>query len=313
MEDPAISVPSSIWTSLNSYFTSTVFFILLNLMIATIVFTSNLSNNTNNHQQDDQQQEKQDSNDQQNPPQIVRSPSILNRIKSFNFNTLKPQPGSDPETYYQENPIEVAATQYVFNQPLHYQHFDLDPVNPGQETETGVTQFDYNTIDSSQETEAVMTHFEFEPAHQETEVTHFDFDPTHEEIGSDTGFEDADAFESLDEVYRKMKGGGGGYHDRTKSAGEIPAKVPANPAAGKMKKSASLKVGFSNVESERIVEARRPATVRERKKTVVTAADHDDVEVDAKADDFINKFKNDLKLQRMESIYRTKVEKNVRD
>lgn len=44
---------------------------------------------------------------------------------------------------------------------------------------------------------------------------------------------------------------------------------------------------------------RRPATMRERVKA-------DDVEVDAKCDDFINRFKQQLKLQRMDSILRYK-------
>lgn len=136
-------------------------------------------------------------------------------------------------------------------------------------------------------------------------MTHFDFDSAREEIQSDTGFEDAheeehtdtDELQSLDEVYSKLKSG----HDRTKSDGDIPS----NPPPAKMKKSASLKVGFAHIEEEEVVEARRPVTVRERK-SAARVVEEDDVEVDSKADDFINKFKNDLKLQRIESIIRTK-------
>nr|XP_043612422.1 pathogen-associated molecular patterns-induced protein A70-like [Erigeron canadensis] len=107
-------------------------------------------------------------------------------------------------------------------------------------------------------------------------MTHFDFDPTHEVNRQDSDFEEeTDEFESLDDVYSKLKSGGG-HVDRSKSDGDFAAKV----------------------------EARRPATSRKAAAAAMDEEDvhGDDVEVDAKADDFINKFKNDLKLQRIESI-----------
>ncbi|CAN0882035.1 Pathogen-associated molecular patterns-induced protein A70 [Linum grandiflorum] len=84
--------------------------------------------------------------------------------------------------------------------------------------------------------------------------------------------------------------------------GEIPKKLPK-----KMKKSASTKSAFGHFEEEKIVEARRPATVREQKSNKLIKEDEDeDEEEDAKADDFINKFKQQLKLQRLDSIIRYK-------
>ncbi|KAI3804664.1 hypothetical protein L1987_26375 [Smallanthus sonchifolius] len=298
MEDAATTVPPSLWASLNSWFTSTVFFILLNLMIATIVFTSNLPNNN-------QPQQQQEDEQKPNQPQIARSPSILHRLKSFNFNPQKSQPESSPDTHYHQLPsLEVAATQYVFNPPLQYQHFDFDSTNSDQfdAAEDSDSAFDFDPTGLEMITD---TGFDFDPTRLEiSRETRFDFDPTRKETRADTGFdfdtaeeEHADEFQSLDEVYSKLKTGG---HDRTKSDGSIPSKPPAKL---KMKKSASLKVGFSHLEEEEIVEARRPATVRENK-SAVRVADDDDVEVDSRADDFINKFKNDLKLQKIESIIR---------
>ncbi|KAF9623329.1 hypothetical protein IFM89_000818, partial [Coptis chinensis] len=52
------------------------------------------------------------------------------------------------------------------------------------------------------------------------------------------------------------------------------------------------------------IQVTRPAIVREGKSTLQSF--RDDEEVDAKADDFINKFKNQLKLQRLDSILRYK-------
>ncbi|KAJ6994694.1 hypothetical protein NC653_017484 [Populus alba x Populus x berolinensis] len=69
-----------------------------------------------------------------------------------------------------------------------------------------------------------------------------------------------------------------------------------------MRKSASAKSAFSHFEEDDIVESRRPATVKEGKTTTEVG----DTEVDAKADDFIYKFKQQLKLQRVDSIIRYK-------
>ncbi|KAK7265376.1 hypothetical protein RJT34_32995 [Clitoria ternatea] len=68
-----------------------------------------------------------------------------------------------------------------------------------------------------------------------------------------------------------------------------------------MRKSASEKAGSGKKEKgdEEAVEKRRPATMR-----VETTSFREDEEVDAKADDFIKKFKKQLRLQRMDSIIR---------
>ncbi|KAK1430851.1 hypothetical protein QVD17_13906 [Tagetes erecta] len=294
MEDPATSVSPSLWSSLNSWFTSTVFFILLNLMIATIVFTSNLPTTTNQQQQHEQDDEHQHQQQKKNLHQISRSPSILHRIKSFNFYPQKSQHESSPDTeYHQQHPLELAASQYVFNQPLQYQHFDLDPTVSDHQTEsraqhvTSDYDFDQNTS------------FNFDlSVEQNNDDTKLGFDTPHEQDDEHQCEQRDDQFESLDEVYSRLKRAG---HDRTKSDGSIGQKPPA-----KMKKSASLKVGFAHLEEEvETVEARRPATVKEKKRAEKAEKD-DDVEVDSRADDFINKFKNDLKLQRIESIMRTK-------
>lgn len=109
----------------------------------------------------------------------------------------------------------------------------------------------------------------------------------------------------MDEIYSKLQQGQEGPFARTHSdtkpaSGEVPVKLPK-----KMKKSASSKSAFSHFKEEDIVETRRPATVREGRSAAASAAVDDD-EVDAKADDFINKFKQQLKLQRLDSIMRYK-------
>lgn len=87
--------------------------------------------------------------------------------------------------------------------------------------------------------------------------------------------------------------------DTNPTLGEIPTKLPK-----KMKKSASVKSAFSHFEEEDIIEAQRPATMKEGKPRMNQTLDEE--EVDAKADDFINRFKQQLQLQRLDSIARYK-------
>ncbi|KAJ6743441.1 hypothetical protein OIU85_017398 [Salix viminalis] len=105
--------------------------------------------------------------------------------------------------------------------------------------------------------------------------------------------------QTLEEIYSKLQGGklSKTTSDTKPSSGEVPKKLPK-----KMRKSASAKSCFSHFEEEDIVESRRPATVREGKPSNEVG----DTEVDAKADDFINKFKQQLKLQRTDSFIRYK-------
>ncbi|KAL4627642.1 hypothetical protein ACB092_05G179800 [Castanea dentata] len=87
--------------------------------------------------------------------------------------------------------------------------------------------------------------------------------------------------QSPDEIYSQLKGA-----DVSRSKSDTkPAsvEVPTKLLARKMKNSASDDIN--------VVEARSPATLREGKVSVT-----EDEEVDAKADDFINKFKQQLKL-----------------
>lgn len=88
---------------------------------------------------------------------------------------------------------------------------------------------------------------------------------------------------------------------RTKSATcvETPVKIPTRT----MMKSASERMAVAVAEEEEEadqVDRRRPATTREK------ASFGEDEAVNEKADDFINKFRQQLKLQRLDSIIRYK-------
>jgi hypothetical protein len=95
----------------------------------------------------------------------------------------------------------------------------------------------------------------------------------------------------------------------------LPARLPA-----RLRKSASDKSAFAHFvaeeEAAEQVEARRPATTRDGRRSLVVAepeepvseeeADGGAAEVDARADDFINKFRHQLKLQRIDSFMRNR-------
>lgn len=118
----------------------------------------------------------------------------------------------------------------------------------------------------------------------------------------DQGSHEGEEPKSLDEIYGQIQGRRFG---RTKSDQEPASGEPPARLSRKMKKSASAKSAFGHFEEADIVESRRPATVREGK-AKPAAGDGDDEGVDAKADDFINRFKKQLQLQRLESIMRYK-------
>lgn len=282
MFEESVSNPSSIWASMNSWFTPTVLFVLLNLMIGTILFSSNLSTTPQEQTQETKQEKQEESTtttqtpqNDQNTPTLQKSPSVLQRLKSINFKSFTEGLDSDTteqhlnqelqsaietQTHYlfDDHETMTAQAQYVFEEA----HQESSPLTPPQESQPQIQQ---PRQEESQELQDVVP-------------------------------------QSLDEVYSHFAKLTDSHFSRTTSdtkpaSGEVPAKLPA-----KMKKSASMKSPFAHFEETDIVEARRPETVRERGAKVTDV----DEEVDAKADDFINKFKQQLKLQRIDSIMRYK-------
>ncbi|KAL6212291.1 hypothetical protein ACLB2K_017512 [Fragaria x ananassa] len=294
-EDSVVSALPSIWASMNSWLTPTVLFLLLNLMIGTIAIASSLG--TQKHHDQDPH------NQHQHHQGLVRSASVLQRFKSINFYSYRSQ---EPTTNYEKAPDsdthEVEELKLVRSpsilqrlQSIKFQfHFPREPspqqtrdlVLPEPETEAHYASYDHSAEDESSE-------------HEEAEAEEMELD----EVDQFETQEDEAEDQTLDEIYRQLQLQE--HHvsrttsDTMPASGEVPAKLPK-----KMKKSASAKSAFGHFAAEDIVESRRPATVREKK---ATKADHeDDEEVDAKADDFINRFKQQLKLQRIDSIIRYK-------
>ncbi|KAL6216793.1 hypothetical protein ACLB2K_010011 [Fragaria x ananassa] len=300
-EDSVVSALPSIWASMNSWLTPTVLFVLLNLMIGTIAIASSLG--TQKHHDQDPH------NQHQHHQGLVRSASVLQRFKSINFYSYRSQ---EPTTNYEKAPDsdthEVEELKLVRSpsilqrlQSIKFQfHFPREPIPqqprdsvlPEPETEAHYASYDHSPEDESSE------HEEDESSeHEEAEAEEMELNE--DQFGTQ---EDEAEDQTLDEIYRQLQQE---HHvsrttsDTMPASGEVPAKLPK-----KMKKSASAKSAFGHFAAQEIVESRRPATVRDKK---AKKADHeDDEEVDAKADDFINRFKQQLKLQRIDSIIRYK-------
>ncbi|GMI97936.1 hypothetical protein like AT2G26110 [Hibiscus trionum] len=283
LEEPISTVPCSIWTSILSWFTPTVFFVFLNLTIGTIYFTSTLSSNNNGS---DGQAHEQDNEPN---PKLVRSPSVLQRLKSINLYAYRSQ---EPVVSYEKTP-DLSDFQFSFQHQISPQQQQLD-----------------RSPSLLQRVKSINLKSYFSP--EKTHESYSHYEPPAEELSElDAKAAESDATQgegkTLDEIYSQLKGEN--HHvSRTKSdtkpaSGEVPTKLPR-----KMKKSASVKSAFRHFEEGDIVEARRPATVREGKykATAEDEEDEEDDEVDARADDFINKFKQQLKLQKLDSIIRYK-------
>uniref|UniRef100_A0A7N0V572 DUF4408 domain-containing protein n=1 Tax=Kalanchoe fedtschenkoi TaxID=63787 RepID=A0A7N0V572_KALFE len=207
---------------------------------------------------------------QQQPQLLNRAPSVLQRLKSINFYQYA--------SYYRSQ--EPAA-------PLQASYGYDETMQAGQMEEEAAAY-------PLTEEETERHEYGEERGGDEDELESYEAEDRFEQVNGD---------KSLDEVYNQLQQGS--HFNRTKSdtepaSGAVPVKLVKN-----MKKSASSKSAFRHFTESEVLEARRPATVREAKARSAAAAE-DDEEVDSKADDFINKFKQQLKLQRLDSILRYK-------
>ncbi|KAI3941944.1 hypothetical protein MKW98_009154 [Papaver atlanticum] len=233
----------SVWATMNSWCTPTVLFLLMNVMIGVVAVASGFGTPAK-----PQQQQAED--EKRLHPQLVRSPSRLERLKSMNFYRFRSE--------------------------------DFNPFNS------------ITTTIKPESTETATTHHVTE--HNSSD------DQTHEDDQSSEA-NDVVPERDLDEIYHNHVHVQRTTSDTKPASGVIPMKLPK-----KMKKSASVKSAFSHFEEEDIVQTpKRPSTVKEGKtKSIDLQSFGDDEEVDAKADDFINRFKQQLKLQRLDSILRYK-------
>ncbi|OIW03144.1 hypothetical protein TanjilG_11781 [Lupinus angustifolius] len=321
MLEESISTSPTFWAGIFSWFTPTVFFVLLQLVIGTIYITSTLANNHKHHHQEHQQQHPQAHHDFQQQ-QLARSPSVLQRLKSINFYSPYSYRSQDPYNHNTQE-FQVHEQQQQQQQQLPrspsllqrfksinlYSYFPTEPLSAKVTTTHDNNVSNITTYEPEKQLQqqhvydtVVVETDEEENEEEEDDVVGKIFQHNYQK-GHVEGTGGGGDGSSMDEIYSKLQGQYGNFKrtqsDTKPASGEVPVKLPK-----KMKKSASSKSAFSHFKEDDIVESRRPATVREKKVTVAT---EDDDEVDAKADDFINKFKQQLKLQRLDSIMKKEV------
>lgn len=100
---------------------------------------------------------------------------------------------------------------------------------------------------------------------------------------------------SMDDVYGMIQG--------QRRLGGVVGEAPLVRKMMRRRSASAMKVGLSDSDADDdFIESRRPASVREgRPRPPEYGVDH---EVDAKADDFINRFRQQLLLQRLDSATR---------
>ncbi|KAK1549789.1 hypothetical protein Q3G72_007848 [Acer saccharum] len=305
MAGPSMIV--SYWVSITSWFTPTALFLFVNLVIGTIAITSRRKQ-PNPHQED--QLGPYDS-----PPQLVRPSSLIERVKSINFSLYKfPQPEPEQDTQY------YPSTEPVYD--------DSNPVEPPQQLQRAPSLLDrVKSIDLS------LYKFKFPQSNPEAETLSFPpTEPVHDSESVDPYPTQLQRAPSLLERIRSLKPTSFNRSQQPYPEAETevidksvveeqvsdpkpglepdhnrPMRTKSEAMKTKPKKREIVKKSSSEksmvVDETEIVERRRPETTRAE--TAASSGD-DDEGVDAKADDFINKFRKQLKLQRLDSLLRYK-------
>ncbi|KAG2310746.1 hypothetical protein Bca4012_025260 [Brassica carinata] len=261
-----------------------------------------------------------------NQAPLQRAPSLLDRVKSINMSSYFKFPhdvtGSDPHSHSHPDPTPLQRAPSLLDRvrSINMSHFKFPQYNPEENdsaTHTEPTRFENVSTRKSRVEPIDISKFRI-PEEDQPTGSRFDnqINPPGftrapsilERVKSiklssfyrsdpDTQNPDTDSFNQED--HKPV---------RSKSESKKPVKKKKK-ATGKMTKSASEKSGFGLVgnseeaESVESVERRRPETTRVERST--SFGDGEDG-VDAKASDFINKFKQQLKLQRLDSILRNK-------
>lgn len=296
-----------------TWFTPTSLFLLLNLMIATIFITSRFTNSAKHHHDSApiarapsslidrvksinfslykfdhhplqtesyyHQQYSESDHSQVDPPPLARAPSVLERFKSMNFWHHHQEPEQQTVSEY-STPVDPPPSLLQRLKSINvssYWNDNTDP-DPLQQWHKPVTR----------------THFEPPPLARApsflARVKSINFSL----YGPENSYP-----EETDPVNAAA--------DHQVKRINSDSKPSRKKLATKMKKSASDKSAFGHFgqeEEDGVSALRRPATVREGRKKGVSAEEAG--EIDTKADDFINKFRQQLKLQRLDSIMRYK-------
>ncbi|XWS72186.1 hypothetical protein CRYUN_Cryun02cG0018600 [Craigia yunnanensis] len=272
-----------------SWLTPTYLFLLMNIMIGTIFLIYRFSPHKTPHH-------RQFEYDGYNPdPPLQRAPSFIDRVKWINFSTYKfPLLNQDfdhhlqPEDSLAAHPLERAPSILERIKSVNFVSYKYSPQNP--DTDYIQPTEHYTNPEPLRRAPSLLERVK---SINLTSLYRSDSVKSNQPT-EPTVTEEADSDTDMSPVHGQVK--------RIQSE----SKVRQMKLAEKMKKSSSDNSRRKTEEKEKEeeeeeVERRRPATTRIEKTVLIGDGDQG---VDAKADDFINKFKQQLKLQRLDSLLR---------
>lgn len=280
--------------SIASWFTPTILFCVTNILIGTLFIASNISNN--NKQHDDHTH----SDSTNSFSRITRVSSFLGRNRSMNLSSYTPTTPittttSEPQQIYytQSKPPSYSSSsrlaQSIYKTPPESSpKTESDSPQPSQLTRTPSLLERVKSIKFSSDP-TVSEHITNSPS-QLTRVPSF--------------FDRVKSFKISSPFTYQPDPSQHPDHHVIRSKSDNIAVIKKKSSVSEMKKSRS-EMRLDADDDDEDVNMRRPATTRERRNVV-------DEEVDAKADDFITRFKQQLKLQRLESLVRYNEKLNKR-
>ncbi|XVF48997.1 hypothetical protein PTKIN_Ptkin03bG0233300 [Pterospermum kingtungense] len=286
---------------ITSWLTPSSLFILLNIMIGVIFLISRLSH----HPKTPHPQRLAYDGGYSSAPPLQRAPSLIDRVKSINFSTYK-FPFSNPDFDHHLQPDDSLAAHHPLERApsilervksINFSLYKYSPQNPDtdyvQPTEQEHTNTNPQPLSRASSLLERVKSIDFTSFYRSDSVKSNQQTEPHD----DAEKADSDTDTSTTPV----------LHGKVKRIQSEPKVRQRKQQPEKMKKSASEnsrnKVEEDEQEEEE-VERSRPATTRIEK--TVSFGDGGDQGVDAKADDFINKFRQQLKLQRLDSLLRYK-------
>ncbi|KAJ0591452.1 hypothetical protein HanHA300_Chr03g0073481 [Helianthus annuus] len=249
--------------------TPTVLFCVLNIMIATIFIASNYKSPDNNHHDN-------------TPSQLTRSPSLLERVKSVNFSSFYTTPESHDQ--YQ---VHYESTEYDSASQLSRRPSLLERV---KSFDFSLSSF-HNSLPGESEqlsdspSEGTRTHSLMDRVKSFKLSSPFNSD----QHSCDTP-SCKDEQSQIDPHHDSVE------DNNVTNVSKKSGMASANRSPSKLRKSGSeKKVTAAHDKEEVDVGQPQPATMKK------AVPEHDE-SVDAKADDFIKRFKQQLKLQRLDSL-----------
>ncbi|OMO67292.1 hypothetical protein CCACVL1_20634 [Corchorus capsularis] len=281
-----------------SWLTPTSLFVLLNIMIGTIFLISRLSPPKSSHHGHQVGVQYNDYNSAPPPSPLQRAPSLLDRVRSIKFSTYNfssPNYNQDIDHHDHQpdlaaHPLERAPSILERVKSINFSLYKYSPQNPdtGHYIQPSSTEHEYTSPPPQQPLSRAPSLLErvksidFKSFYRSDSINKTN--PLKESFASD---DETDSETDMSPV----------HHDSPVKRCKSESKVKQRKMPEKMKKSTSER--RMDQEEEEEVERRRPATTRIEK-----TVSFGDEGVDAKADDFINKFKQQLKLQRLDSLLR---------